>query len=132
MCKADENVNGTEDATEVKPKKRGAPQNLIPYTPETAKEAAKRAAYCRSLRAQMRKKMLEAVINEGLDKYIVKALKSMDLDQIAVIEKASKLVGLDFASSEEAVQRVDVKADAKVNAKTDTTLNITFKDANNS
>lgn len=122
MCKDDEHVNGTEDTTEVKPKKRGAPQNLIPYTPETAKEAAKRAAYCRTLRAQMRKKMLEAVVNEGIDKYIVRALKSMDPDQIAVIEKASKLVGLDFASSEESIQRTESKIDAKTDNKVEVTV----------
>lgn len=125
MCKEDENTDVTEESTEAKPKKRGAPQNLIPYTPETAKEAAKRAAYCRTLRAQMRKKMLEAVVNEGLDKYIVKAIKSNDPDMITVLEKASKLVGIDFGSSEEAVQRTE----AKIESKSDSKLEIVVKDA---
>lgn len=124
MCESEnENVNVTEDTTEVKPKKRGAPQNLIPYTPETAKEAAKRAAYCRTLRAQMRKKLLEAAVDAGVDKVFARALKSGDLDGITVAREAMKLVGLDFASSEDAVQRTE----SKIDAKTDTKLEVVVK-----
>lgn len=123
MCTEDKNTDGTEETTEVKPKKRGAPQNLIPYTPETAKEASKRAAYCRTLRAQMRKKLLEAAVDAGVDKIYLKALKSGDLDSISVVEKAMKLVGLDFASSEESVQRTE----SKIDAKNDTKLEVVVK-----
>lgn len=123
MCKDDENTDATEETTEVKPKKRGAPQNLIPYTPETAKEASKRAAYCRTLRAQMRKKLLEAAVDAGIDKIYVKALKSGDLDAMTVAREGMKLVGLDFGSSEEAVQRTE----SKVDAKTDTKLEVVVK-----
>lgn len=132
MCKDDENVNGTASDTPKKVKTLPAAMEQYKYTSETAKEASKRAAYCRSLRAQMRKKLLEAAVDAGIDKIYAKALKSGDIDAMTVAREGMKLVGLDFQSSEEAVQRVDVKADAKVNAKTDTTLNITFKDANNS
>lgn len=124
MCKDDATVNDIVGKT-----KKAVPKQLTPFTPDSAKEASKRAAVCRSLRSQARQKMLEAVLNEGIDKYIVKALKSMDPDQITVVEKAMKLVGLDFASSEESVQRTETKVDASVKAKADTTLNITFKDA---
>lgn len=125
MCTDDENVNGTEDTTEVKPKKRGAPQNLIPYTPETAKEASKRAAYCRTLRAQMRKKLLEAAVDAGIDKIYAKALKSGDIDAMTVAREGMKLVGLDFSSSEEAVQRVQTK----VESKTDNTVKVVIEEA---
>ena len=40
-----------------------------------------------------------------------------DTDKIAVVEKAMKLVGLDFASSEESVQRTESKIDAKTDNK---------------
>lgn len=117
MCKDDENTDVTEETTEVKPKKRGAPQNLIPYTPETAKEASKRAAYCRTLRAQMRKKLLEAAVDAGIDKVFVRAIKSGDVNSITVAREAMKLVGLDFGSSEESVQRVQANVEAKTDNK---------------
>ena len=130
MFKDDANL----DPSVVQPKKRGNLATLRPqpFTPETAKAAAARSAYCRAVRAEMRKRLLEAAVDAGIDKIYAKALKSGDIDAMTVAREGMKLVGLDFQSSEEAVQRVDVKADAKVNAKTDTTLNITFKDANNS
>lgn len=123
MCKDNGNIDGTEEATEAKPKRRGAPQNLIPYTPETAKIASQRAAYCRTLRAQMRKKLLEAAVDAGIDKIYARALKSGDLDAMTVAREGLKLVGLDFASSEEAVQRTE----SKIDAKNDTKLEVTVK-----
>lgn len=117
MCKEDENQDGIEEVTEVKPKRRGAPQNLIPYTSETAKIASQRAAYCRTLRAQMRKKLLEAAVDAGIDRIYAKALKSGDLDAMTVAREGMKLVGLDFASSEDAVQRTESKIDAKTDNK---------------
>lgn len=122
MCKDDENTDGTVDDTVVK-KRKGAPQNLTPFTPETAKQASQRAAYCRSLRAQMRKKLLEAAVDAGIDKIYVKALKSGDLDAMTVAREGMKLVGLDFASSDEAVQRTE----AKIDAKNDTKLEVVVK-----
>ena len=98
-------------------KKRPQNANLQPFDSVTAKQAQLVSARARSLRTQMRAKLLDTAINEGLDKYFAKAIKNMDADAIAVVEKAAKLVGLDFASSEEAVQKVDVKSDAKVDSK---------------
>lgn len=128
MCSNEaENTDDTEVSTEVKPKKRGAPQNLIPYTPETAKEASKRAAYCRTLRAQMRKKLLEAAVDAGIDKIYAKALKSGDIDSITVAREAMKLVGLDFASSEDAVQRTESKINSTI--KGDGSIKFVIEDA---
>lgn len=120
MCKEDTTLTDT-----VAKAKKPVPKQLTPFTAESAKEASKRAAYCRTLRSQARQKLLEAVLNEGIDKYMIRAMKSMDPDQIAVVEKAMKLVGLDFGSSEEAVQRTETK----VEAKTDNKLEIVVKDA---
>lgn len=122
MSKEEEKEDGTVEDTVVK-KRKGAPQNLTPFTAETAKQASQRAAYCRSLRAQMRKKLLEAAVDAGVDKIYLKALKSGDLDSISVVEKAMKLVGLDFASSEESVQRTE----SKIDAKNDTKLEVVVK-----
>jgi hypothetical protein len=93
----------------------------------SAKQAQLASARARSLRKQMRAKLLETAINEGIDKYFAKALKTMDADAIEVVAKAAKLVGLDFGSSDEAVQKMDIKSDNKVS--TSGTLNITFSDA---
>ena len=98
-------------------KKRPQNANLQPFDSVTAKQAQLVSARARSLRTQMRAKLLDTAINEGLDKYFAKAIKNMDADAIAVVEKAAKLVGLDFASSEEAVQKMDIKSDSKVDSK---------------
>ena len=122
MCKDGENVDGTASDNAQKGKKLPQAMEQYKFTVETAKEAAKRAAYCRSLRAQTRKKMLEAAIDAGVDKIYIKALKTCDPDAIAVVEKAMKLVGLDFASSEESVQRTESKIDAKTDNKIEVTV----------
>ena len=106
-------------------KKRPQNANLQPFDSVSAKQAQLVSARARSLRKQMRAKLLETAINEGIDKYFAKALKNMDTDAIEVVAKAAKLVGLDFGSSEEAVQKMEVKADANVDSK----LEIIVKDA---
>lgn len=120
MADTPENVNNTALNTAQKPK---TGKTLPPamrkfcYTPETAKEASQRAAYCRSLRAQMRKRLLEVAVSSGIDTIFEKALKSGDIDQINLVREGMKLVGLDYGSSEEAVQRIDAKLDAKTDNK---------------
>ena len=123
MCKDGDNVSqesvkhsSVSDNVQ-KPKKNPVPKGLTPFTPLTAKQAQEASARARSLRKQFRAKLLDTAINEGLDKYFAKAIKNMDAEAIAVVEKAAKLVGLDFASSEEAVQKLDLKSDSKVDAK---------------
>lgn len=93
-------------------------------TKENAAEFCKSAAAAKKARAEMRRKLLQTAISVGIEKYFEKAIKTMDPDAIAVVERASKLVGLDFGSSEEAVQRVN----AKVDAKTDSKLEIVVKE----
>ena len=109
-----------DNSAENSAKKRKQPRGK-PFTPETSKAVQAKAIATRELRRQMRRKMLEAVMDEGLDKYLVKALKTLDTDAMTVVEKASKLVGLDFASSDEAAQNI------KVEAKTDSTVDTTVK-----
>lgn len=92
-----------------KPKSEGG--NLTPFTPMNAKEMAALSNKMQALRKQMRARILEAAINEGIDKYYVKAIQTMDPEAITVVEKALKLVGLDFSSSDEAPKSgISVKA----------------------
>lgn len=123
MCNDDASL----DPNVVQPKKRGNLATLRPqpFTTETAKAAAARSAYCRAVRAEMRKKLLEAAVDAGIDKIYAKALKSGDIDAMTVAREGMKLVGLDFASSEEAVQRVQTK----VESKTDNTVKVVIEEA---
>jgi len=116
-------------AEEKKPKRKSTYDgraNLTPFTPMNAKEMAALSAKVRQMRKQMRAKLLETAIDEGIDKFFAKALKANDSEAIAIVEKAAKIVGLDYASSEEAVQKLDIKSDVK--AKTDTKLEIVVKE----
>ena len=108
-----ENDQDTADGS-VKTKKmpRGTP-----FTPETSKAVQARAAAMRKLRKEMRQKLLETVANEGLEKYLAKAIKTGDDKLMNIVVAASKLTGVDWTSSEEAVQRVDAKVDQKTQGK---------------
>ena len=119
MCKDEDNVSqdSVKHSSVKGSKSRPQNANLQPFDSVSAKQAQLVSARARSLRKQMRAKLLDTAINEGLDKYFAKAIKNMDPEAIAVVERAAKLVGLDFASSEEAVQKLDLKSDSKVDAK---------------
>jgi hypothetical protein len=83
----------------------------------TAKEAQKASVNARNLRTKMRAQILQAAIEEGIDKMFIKALKAKDAERMAIIEKALKLTGLDFASSEDAVQKMAVDSKNENNTK---------------
>ena len=108
-----------------KPKSQGG--NLTPFTSVTSQQAQAAAAKARNLRKRLRAEILQVAVDAGVDKVFRDAIMTGDLDKMAVVEKAMKLVGLDFGSSEEAVQKMDIKSDAKV--ATTGTLNITFSEA---
>lgn len=94
-----------------KPKSEGG--NLDVLTPMKAKELAALSNKVQAMRKQMRAKLLESAINEGIDRYYIKALQNLDPEAITVVEKALKIVGLDFSSSDEAPKSgVSVKASA--------------------
>ena len=107
--------NLEQDAYSNAPKKKKVVG--IPFTPDTAKQAKARADLSRRLRAQMRARLLDTVVQEGLEKYFAKAIKTGDVDLMTIVEKASKLTGVDFTSSPEAITKLDVKSDNKVDAK---------------
>jgi hypothetical protein len=66
---------------------------------------------------------LQALVDEGLEAMFIKAVKGNDTDRMKIVESAMKLTGLDFGSSEEAVQKLDVKSDSTVNG----AINVTVK-----
>ena len=96
---------------------------LKPFTSVTAKQAQEASVRSRNLRKQMRAQILQAAVDEGIDKMFLQALKKRDMDLLELVEKGLKLTGLDFASSEEAVTKLDVKSDNKVDSKLE--VNIT-------
>ena len=103
-------------ATE-EPRKRSNPEG-VPFTTLTAKQAQKASVRARNMRTQMRARMLEHLVtNYDFPDEILKALRQGNLDQVELITKAMRLIGLTHDQSEEAVQKVslDAKTDATVN-----------------
>lgn len=98
-----------------KPKSQGG--NLTPFTSVTSQQAQAAAAKARNLRKKLRSEILQVAVDAGVDKVFREAIMTGDLDKMAVVEKAMKLVGLDFGSSDEAVQRTEAKIDAKTDNK---------------
>lgn len=117
-------VTETPEQTPEKPKKKLPGR---PFTSEQAKALQASANAAKKLRREMRAKMLQTVVTEGLEKYLAKAIKSGDEKLMSIVVSASKLTGIDFTSSEEAVTKVDVKSDSKITASGP--INITFSDA---
>lgn len=119
-------------------KRRGRPkgssynvQNLTPFTSETAKAISAKANAAKKARADLRRRLLAAAVEVGLDRVFMDALKNRDENAMNIVEKAARLVGTDWASSEENIQRVnlDAKSDVKADVKADHSINITFTDA---
>lgn len=102
-----------ENASQNAPKKKIG----VPFTVENAKQMKARSDAVRRMRNQMRTRLLETVVNEGLEKYFAQAIRSGDLEMMTIVEKASKLTGVDFTSSPEAITKLDLKSDNKVDAK---------------
>lgn len=126
--------SSVEDSVEQPKKKAGRPKgsgglsNLKPFDHARSLAVQAKAAEARKARAEMRRKLLAAVCEEGIDKHVVKALKEANIDLMTCCEKAIKMTGLDFASSDESVQKlaIDAKSESKVSA--DTTLHVTIED----
>ena len=106
-----------------KPKSQGG--NLTPFTSVTSQQAQAAAAKARNLRKRLRAEILQVAVDAGIGHVFREAIMTGDTDKMVVVEKAMKLVGLDFGSSEESVQKMEVKADAKVDSK----LEIVVKEA---
>ena len=129
----------TENKTEnsVKPGVKNPPRSprsgalLRPFNSVTAKQAAEASARSRQLRAKVRAEMLETLVkNMDFGKEMLKAIKSTDIDKIDVITRALQIVGLDYASSDDAARSgISVKASTGESAenKADQSLNVSIE-----
>lgn len=105
-----------------------------PFTKENAKEFALSAAKAKKLRKEARAKMLAALTTRlDLGDELYRAMHSKDEKYLGMIEKATRLVGLQHDQSEDAIAQkisLNAKTDANVNARVELpNINITFEDA---
>jgi hypothetical protein len=119
-------------ATKSQKPKRKSPGR--PFTKENAKTMQLSAAKAKAMRKEARAKMLSALTNDlDLGKELLKAMKGKDEKYLGMIEKATRLVGLQHDQSEDAVGQkisLNAKTDANLNAKVELpSINITFEDA---
>lgn len=91
---------------------------------EKARAAGIKSGIVQRMRKEMRAKMLQSAIDNGIEKLFGQSLKELDLDGMKVVSEAMRLVGIDYAASEEAVQKIkaDIKSDNKMSG--DVNINI--------
>lgn len=119
MCKDDDSVaDGVQ-----KPKKNPVPKGLTPFTVMNAKQAQEASVRARNLRKQVRAEMLNKVVqNYDFGEELTKALKKGDLDKVTLLKEAMRLIGLQHDQSEDAVTKMEVKSDAKVDSKLEVSI----------
>ena len=85
----------------------------------------------KAVSAKVRAEMLETLVkNMDFGQEMLKAIKSTDIDKIDVITRALKIVGLDYASSDDAARSgISVKASTGESAenKADQSLNVSIE-----
>ena len=98
-----------------------------PFTHENAKEMQISAAKAKKIRKEARNRMLATLTTElDLGDELVKAWKHCDDKQMALIEKALRIVGLHHDQSPDAVAQ-KIALDAKTDNKVSSNVNITVK-----
>lgn len=114
-----------------KPKKNPVPKGLTPFTPMNARQAQEASVKARNLRKQVRSEIVRTMAEKlNLGEEMVKAFKAHDIEQMTLIEKTLKLVGLDYNSSDEAkVQNVKLDATTKNENKNDNTVRFIIDNA---
>lgn len=102
-----------------------------PITKETAKQYQISSAKAKKLRKEARAKMLAALtLDLDLGAEMLKAMKTKDDQYLAMIEKATRLVGLQHDQSQEALaQRFEVHSKNDTTLKTDGTIKFVIEDA---
>lgn len=131
--------NLQEQPAETKPlttpkKKRGRPcgaslANLRPFDSERAKAISAKANAAKAARQEMRRRILAAVCEAGVDKFVAKALKEENVELMTICEKAISMTGLHYKESEENIQNLHVTAETTSKVKADTTLHVTIEEA---
>lgn len=105
-----------------------------PFTPENAKQFALSAAKAKKLRKEARAKMLLALTTKlDMGEELYRAMYNQDDKYLGMIERATRLVGLQHDQSPDAIAQkvqINAKTDSKVDAKVEMpSLNISFVDA---
>lgn len=96
-------------------------------TKENAKEFSIRGNQIKKLRKQARAKILQAMVTQlDLGDEMVKSIKAHDIDQVTLLEKAIRIVGLHHDQSEDSIQQI--KLDANANVKKDTKVHLVIED----
>ena len=123
-------VKNPTSAQEHAPKKK---KKVIgrPITKETAKQYQISSARAKKLRKEARAKMLAALtLDLDLGAEMLKAMRTKDDQYLAMIEKATRLVGLQHDQSQEALaQRFEVHSKNDTTLKTDGTIKFIIEDA---
>lgn len=112
-----------------RPKGSGTLENLTPFTSERAKAISAKANEAKKARAGLRRRMLAAAVEAGLESQFMKALQTGDSELMNIVVQASRLTGADFSSSEEAVQKVKLNAETKSDIKMSGPLKFIIEDA---
>lgn len=101
-----------------------------PFTKENAKAMQLSAARAKAMRKEARAKMLAALTNDlDLGKELLKAMKGKDEKYLGMIEKATRLVGLQHDQSEDAIaQKISLNAKTDANVKSDNKIEIVVKE----
>lgn len=127
---------GIEEAPEVPetPTSATEPPKQVrgrPFTKENAKKMAISAAAAKKRRKDTRHRMLMALTTElDLGDELVKAFKAHNTEQMALIEKAIRMIGLHYDQSDEGkTQNLNVDSKSDIKAKTDTSIRFIIEDA---
>lgn len=114
------------DAPSAAKPKRKSPGR--PFTPENAKQFALSAAKAKKLRKEARAKMLLALTTKlDMGEELYRAMYNQDDKYLGMIERATRLVGLQHDQSPDAVaQKLQVNANA--NVKKDSTVKLVIED----
>ena len=123
MAKQRGHILTDKERTQLENARKNAPEDWNAGTKgqwadkEKARAAGLKSAAVQRLRREMRAKMLQAAIDNGIEKLFGESLKGLDLEGMKVVSEAMHLVGIDYAASEEAVQKIkaDIKSDNKLN-----------------
>ena len=96
-------------------------KNLVSFTPMTAKQAQEASVKARNIRKQVRAEILNKLVsNLDFGNEMLKAVKSGDAKRVELLERALSIVGLRYADSEDAVNKLQI--DATTDNKVDNTV----------
>ena len=111
------------------PASQPAPKKKIgrPFTKENAMAFSIKANQVKKMRKQARAQILNEMVTKlNLGDEMVKSIKAHDIDQVTLLEKAIRIVGLHHDQSEDSIQQI--KLDANANVKKDTKVHLVIED----